>query len=175
LLNAGTDTVQSSVTFTLADNVENLTLTGTTINGTGNALANVLVGNSYANTLTGGDGADILSGGFGKDTLTGNAEADTFKFNYATESAIDTNRDVVTDFLSSQGDKIDLSVIDAIPATAGDQAFNFIGTQAFGADATGQLRFEGGVVFGSTDADSLAEFSIALTGVASVSSGDFIL
>ena len=49
------DSVQSSVTYILADNVDNLTLTGTTaINGTGNALNNVLTGNSGANVLTGG-------------------------------------------------------------------------------------------------------------------------
>ena len=52
--NAGTDTVQSDVTWTLASNVENLTLTGTgVINGTGNTLANILIGNAAANTLSG--------------------------------------------------------------------------------------------------------------------------
>ena len=55
----GTDLVQSSVTFTLAANVENLTLTGgANINGTGNALGNFLVGNTGNNTLNGGAGAD---------------------------------------------------------------------------------------------------------------------
>ena len=58
------DTVQSSVTLTLAANVENLILTGTgAISGTGNELANMLTGNTGANTLTGGAGNDTLDGG----------------------------------------------------------------------------------------------------------------
>ncbi len=68
-LNEGTDTVQSSITFTLGADTENLTLTGATaINGTGNTLNNVLTGNSAANTLSGGAGADALIGGAGNDT-----------------------------------------------------------------------------------------------------------
>ena len=57
------------VSFALGANVENLTLTGSAdIDGTGNALANVLTGNSGANTLDGGAGADTLTGGAGDDT-----------------------------------------------------------------------------------------------------------
>ena len=69
--NEGTDTVQAGVTYTLATNVENLTLTGTgSINGTGNALDNVIVGNSGNNVLAGLGGADTLDGGTGTDTAS---------------------------------------------------------------------------------------------------------
>lgn len=64
----GADTVQSSVTYTLGTNLENLILTGlSAINGTGNAYNNVLTGNVASNTLTGGQGSDTLDGGEGND------------------------------------------------------------------------------------------------------------
>ncbi len=71
-LNEGTDFVQSSVTYTLTDNVENLTLTGTAnINGTGNVLNNIITGNSGANILSGLEGNDTITAGSGNDTLYG--------------------------------------------------------------------------------------------------------
>jgi Ca2+-binding RTX toxin-like protein len=67
--NEGTDLVQSSVSFTLGNNVEKLTLTGTAaIDGIGNSLHNTLTGNSAANVLTGATGNDTMVGGLGNDT-----------------------------------------------------------------------------------------------------------
>jgi len=78
--NGGTDTVQASVSHTLSANVENLILTGTAANGTGNASANVITGNAQNNTLNGGDGDDILIGGAGADILIGGAGTDTVSY-----------------------------------------------------------------------------------------------
>jgi hypothetical protein len=66
---SGTDTVLSSINWTLGSNLENLILTGfSNINGTGNSLQNVIVGNSGNNILNGGSNADNLTGVAGDDT-----------------------------------------------------------------------------------------------------------
>ena len=75
-LAAGTDTVVASLNYTLGANVENLELTGSALNGTGNTLANILTGTSGNNVLTGGVGNDTLIGGDGIDTVTGGTEND---------------------------------------------------------------------------------------------------
>lgn len=64
----GSDTVQASVSFTLSEAVEHLTLTGTAVEATGNVLANTLLGNASSNTFIGGAGNDTLTGGNGSDT-----------------------------------------------------------------------------------------------------------
>ncbi|MGB8812649.1 MAG: hypothetical protein WCC57_05640 [Paracoccaceae bacterium] len=74
---AGTDRVLSTITHSLAANVESLTLIGTAaINGVGNTLANLITGNIAANALAGGDGQDTLNGAAGNDTLSGGTGAD---------------------------------------------------------------------------------------------------
>jgi Ca2+-binding RTX toxin-like protein len=100
--------VQTSVTYSLSTNVENMTLTGSAaINGTGNDLANIILGNTGNNiligglsndSLSGGSGNDTLYGGAGNDTLTGGAGNDVFVFDTLPNQT--TNRDLITDFVS---------------------------------------------------------------------------
>jgi Ca2+-binding RTX toxin-like protein len=105
----GTDQVQSSASFTLSANVENLLLTGSgNINGTGNESANSLVGNSGSNTLSGGDGNDILNGGVGNDTMIGGTGDDTYY--------TDSSTDVVTENPGEGTDQIQSSATYTLPA-----------------------------------------------------------
>jgi Ca2+-binding RTX toxin-like protein len=106
--NYGDDIVLASISFVLPNVsglshvgfIENLTLTGSDdINGTGNALDNVIVGNSAANVISAGAGADALTGGLGADTLTGGSQNDTF-----IDTAAGLDGDTITDL--SPGDRV---------------------------------------------------------------------
>lgn len=165
LASEGTDTVSSSISYTLGDNVENLILTGSATDGTGNALDNVLTGNAVSNHLDGGAGADRLAGGDGVDFLTGGAGNDIFvgEIN-ATKVASKSgpiSLDVVLDFAA--GDVLDLSGIDANTGLAGDQAFTFVGNAI--ADDAGELSIR---LFGNMTAAEAA-LGMDLDGVAGTS------
>ena len=172
--NEGVDTVNSSVTYSLAANVENLTLTGTgAINGTGNDLSNIILGNAGANILSGGAGNDFLTGGGGKDSLTGGTGADRFIFT-ATSDSTSAAVDRITDFSWTDGDYIDLSGIDANSALAGDQAFSFVtafSKQAGQATLTYDATTNTTTFSGDVNGDGVADFVLQITGQQDTSHG----
>jgi Ca2+-binding RTX toxin-like protein len=101
--NEGTDAVQSSVTYILGANIENLILTGTAaINGTGNELDNVLTGNCAVNTLAGEAGNDTLNGGTGADTMIGGIGNDIYY--------VDNSGDAVTEVANEGIDTVNSSI-----------------------------------------------------------------
>lgn len=148
----------------------------------GNDGNDTLGGFSGDDFLYGGAGADILRGGLGKDMLTGGTGPDTFIFSVMTgvlDSELNLSRsDVITDFSHADGDKIDLSGIDANSTLAGNQAFIFIGDQGLSGTA-GELRlgYNNGntIIAGDLNGDDDADFTIVLTGHHELVAGDFIL
>lgn len=145
---AGTDTVKSSITFSLVQSarvggvVEKLTLTGSAaINGTGNSAANVLTGNSAINTLSAGSGNDTLNGGLGNDSLTGGSGADKFLFKTTLGT---TNIDRIRDFVVAD-DTIQLenTIFTAITGTGTLTAGQFVkNTTGRAADANDRIIYE---------------------------------
>jgi serralysin len=86
------DTVLASTSYTLAANVENLTLTGLFAgSGTGNNLNNIITGNSLNNTLAGAEGNDTLDGSTGVDTLIGGGGNDLYYVDNKDEVVTETS------------------------------------------------------------------------------------
>lgn len=105
---AGYDTVKSTVSYTLSENVERLILLGNNnTNGFGTADGDDLFGNAGNNKLFAKAGVDSLDGGKGNDQLTGGFGADTFVFKSGND------HDTITDFENGI-DKVDLSHWSAI-------------------------------------------------------------
>lgn len=152
-------------------------------NAIGGGGDDVISGNAANNVLQGGGGADRLNGLSGTDRVEGGAGADIFAFT-AIGDSVDYVRnsdgtkrtaDQLPGFTSGL-DRIDLSAIDALPGTAGDDAFAFIGAAAF--SQAGQLRLDArdGVVhiLGDVDGDGFADLHIIAI-APQVLVGDFVL
>lgn len=171
----------------------------------GEAGNDYLFGGEGADTLAGGDGVDLLNGGTendnlaggagndeiygeagddvlfgssGADLLHGGAGADLFYFAALTDSGTTrATSDFIRDFNQAQGDRIDLSAIDAM-AGGTDEAFSFIGTAAF-TGVAGQLRAEliagETVVSGDINGDGVADFMIRIDGGFTLTAADFVL
>lgn len=141
--NEGYDSVQSTATHTLTNNIEALTLTGTAaINGNGNALDNTLTGNSANNTLNGGVGNDTLTGGAGNDTLIGGAGDDLF--------VVDVTTDVVTEAANEGTDTVQSTVTWTLSANVE----NLTLTSAAAINGTGNTL--NNVITGNSGANTLS-------------------
>jgi len=152
----------------------------------GNFLSNVIVAGSgddairaagANDVIIAGAGNDRLSGDAGADSLTGGIGADVFAYSNVSDSSGD-GVDFIADFRHSEGDRIDLSLIDANPFQGGDQAFTFIGNDGFH-NVAGELRVltndVATFVLGDTTGDGNADFIIALDNVIVFTPQDFLL
>ncbi len=166
--NAGTDLVKSSISYTLSDNVENLTLTGSAaINATGNTLANILIGNNAANTLNGGTGADTMRGLGGNDIYIVDNAGDVVDESVFGSGGTDTVKSSVSFNLADSSvakgliENVTLTGSSAISATgnglanmiAGNGASNIL-TGGSGADT---FRFD--TLLGASNIDRITDFT----------------
>lgn len=126
-----------------------------------------LIGTNGQDRIIGGFNNDQLVGGLGADILTGGPGNDRFIFRSVAEIGQGSASDRITDFTANQ-DIIDLSAIDANTLLANDQAFTYIGSQAFSGKA-GQLQFSGGILAGDINGDGVGDFRLALDGITSLS------
>lgn len=185
----GIDTIYSTVDFTMNVNFEVLRLEGTDdLVGIGSSLGEALVGNAGANSLVGNFGNDVLwgrggddtlIGGHGSDTVVGQAGADVIVINDVVESQASVGgRDYINGFVNGT-DLIDLSGVDADTGTAGDQAWVFVGTDAF-SNTAGELRYQsyGGnwnIISGDDDGDGVADLQIFVNQTSTMFETDFVL
>lgn len=139
----------------------------------------VLYGEAGNDRLYGDAGNDTLYGGTGLDDLYGGTGADRFIFKSVSElGTTKTATDTIFDFNRSQGDRIDLSAIDANTRLSGDQSFAFIGSGAF-SKVAGQLRFDTSgskhYVYGDVNGDGKADFVLEVYSSTKLVASDFIL
>lgn len=132
---------------------------------------NVLSGLAGEDEIHGLGGNDVIDGGADADVLFGEGGADRFVFT----SAGDTREgDFIADFASSEGDKIDVSGIDANTRQAGDQAFRFFDGRPAPGNG-GAIFLDAGSIVIDIDGDGRAEGVIHVNDTSVLSGADFIL
>ena len=134
------DSVSASLSWTLAAEIEKLTLSGTdAINGTGNDMAN---------TITGNTGNNLLNGGSGNDTLSGGAGLDTFRFSSALNGS--SNVDTLSGFITAD-DAIQLENSVFLKLTTTGQ----LASTSFAANSTGTAVDSNDYIVYETDTGKL--------------------
>lgn len=153
----------------------------------GSPFADILFGFAGNDTIMGNDGDDIINGGAGiddiyggkgADLLTGGADADVFHFLTLKDSTKKkAGRDTILDFSQAEGDKINLSAIDAKKGP-GNQTFKFIKKKDF-SEKKGELHYKvkkgDAYIEGDTSGNGKANFVIVVENVSKLKAIDFDL
>lgn len=140
-----------------------------------------LFGSSRSDALDGGAGADRLDGRRGLDRCTGGFGADHFVVGKASDTGLGQRADLITDFSVAEGDRIDLSAVDARKGFSKNDRFVFAtaAPARAGLDSLGVVWFDGGYLYASTDRDVAAEFALRVlfkdAGVTSLNAEDLVL
>ena len=129
--------------------------------------ADALIGNDGADILVGEDGNDAFAGGLGADLLFGGAGADLFGYFSAAEAGLGSTSDRIADFQRG---------VDKLWFVG--MGLDFKG-QGGHSGVPGDLRFNGsaagGYLSGDLNGDTIADFTIYLYGVASLTASDMFL
>lgn len=137
-----------------------------TING--DAAADVLVGLAGADTLKGGGGVDVMTGGGG---------VDRFVFDAADSGMTAATADRITDFSQADGDRIDLSAIDARPDLLLEQSLTFVPGGHFTGPGQVTSWTDGTTTWVAINlnSDPAPEMLIRLDGATTLGASDFVL
>jgi Ca2+-binding RTX toxin-like protein len=125
--NEGTDTIATTVSYQLGDNLENLQLSELVgaIDGRGNELSNVIRGNSSNNTLYGYAGNDTINGGAGVDTMYGGTGDDTYVIDDVYNASYGTSTvDAVTENAVEGIDTVNVAALHITSYTLGSNVEN---------------------------------------------------
>jgi hypothetical protein len=134
-------------------------------------------GDAAADRIAGLEGNDTITGGAGADTLTGGGGADRFVYAAPGDSGSGAGAiDRITDFSQAQGDRIDLSAIDARPDLLLRQTFTFMpGGQLTGPGQVTSWSDGGGSWVAVSIAGTTPAMLIRLDGVVALTAADFVL